>query len=217
MPVQCTCRHCGTAFTALIAQVNRGRALYCSKTCQGSARRKRIACVCAHCGAAFEIKESERQYGRGLHCSKKCQDDARGRLLATFWDWVDRSDPDGCWPWTRSRNQDGYGHLRLNPRASIRAHRLAYELTYGPIPDGLVVCHRCDNPPCCRPDHLVLGTQVDNMADMVAKNRRGRDPSLKMTTACPTCGQPFTYYRSWPRKFCSNVCKGKGVVGNLRA
>lgn len=173
-----------------------------------------VHCICAHCGAAFTIKPSERKRGRGLHCSKKCQDDARGRLLTTFWKWVDRSDPDGCWPWTRFRGTDGYGFLRIGQK-TIRTHRHAWTLTNGPIPSGAEVCHRCDNPPCCRPDHLFLGTHAENMADMVAKNRRGRDPSKRATTDCPTCSKTFTYYRSWPRKFCSNACKGKALVGNL--
>lgn len=169
MPVHRTCQRCGAAFTATPAYVKRGGARFCSRVCGDLARRRRIACTCAHCGAAFEIKVSEQQYGRGLHCSKKCQDDARGRLLSTFWNWVDRSSPDGCWPWTRS-TFGGYGNLRMG-KGKILAHRHAYQLTYGPIPSGMDVCHRCDNPPCCRPDHLFLGTHAENMADMVAKGR----------------------------------------------
>ncbi len=53
----------------------------------------------------------------------------------------------------------------------MRTHRIAYELTYGPIPPGLLVCHRCDNPPCCRPDHLFLGDKRANALDCVAKGR----------------------------------------------
>lgn len=173
MPVQCTCRHCAAAFSAVTAEVNRGRALFCSKLCRDASRRRRVACVCDLCGANFEIKESEAKYGRGLHCSKKCQDDARGRLLLTFWNWVDRSDPGGCWPWTRSTNGDGYGLLRVGDRIT-RTHQHAWRLTHGPIPAGMEVCHRCDNPPCCRPDHLFLGTHEENMADMRLKGRRRR-------------------------------------------
>lgn len=75
-----------------------------------------------------------------------------------------------CWEWTGGRYWDGYGHLRHMGR-SLKAHRVAWELFCGPIPAGLSVLHRCDNPPCVRPDHLWLGTQSDNIKDMVNKGR----------------------------------------------
>jgi hypothetical protein len=64
----------------------------------------------------------------------------------------------------------GYGTIRLS-RRDVGAHRVAWTLTNGPIPAGLVVCHRCDNPPCCNPEHMFIGTQRDNLADMFAKGR----------------------------------------------
>lgn len=84
--------------------------------------------------------------------------------------WAKVAKGDGCWEWTASRNSLGYGNIRVERKRFV-AHRVAWALTYGPIPDGLFVCHHCDNPPCCRPDHLFLGTHADNMADMVAKGR----------------------------------------------
>lgn len=69
-----------------------------------------------------------------------------------------------------NQNQKGYSRITVNGR-QVLAHRLAYEIAYGPIPAGLFVCHRCDNPPCCNPDHLFLGTVVDNNRDMWAKGR----------------------------------------------
>ena len=93
---------------------------------------------------------------------------------------VDKSGgPDACWPWTGSRDK-GYGQIHAGPqpgvarnsRKPLKTHRFAYELEFGPIPDGMSVLHRCDNPPCCNPKHLFIGTQADNMHDMDEKLRR---------------------------------------------
>lgn len=89
-----------------------------------------------------------------------------------FWDKVDRTP--GCWLWTASLRNKGYGAFtyRENGRAvQDRAHRYSWRLFHGPIPDGLCVLHRCDNPRCVNPAHLFLGTRGDNNADMVAKGR----------------------------------------------
>ena len=82
---------------------------------------------------------------------------------------IQRSE-DGCWLWLGSRNRRGYGYFYVNGGV-VRAHRAAWEFANGPIPDGLLVCHTCDNPPCVRPDHLWLGTYVDNARDRDAKGR----------------------------------------------
>ncbi len=88
-----------------------------------------------------------------------------------LWSRVDKTG--ACWTWTGRRNAGGYGVLRIRGRSSkiLFAHRLAWELTNGPIPDGLFVCHHCDNPPCCNPEHLFVGTPKDNCHDMMAKGR----------------------------------------------
>ena len=73
----------------------------------------------------------------------------------------------GCWLWTSGWDSDGYGLATGN----VKAHRLSYEIAYGPIPKGLSVCHKCDTPPCVNPDHLFLGTNKDNAQDRVMKGR----------------------------------------------
>jgi len=90
----------------------------------------------------------------------------------------------GCWIWQGSTNHKGYGTLRVGSRLdgtdrSVLAHRFAYEVFVGPIPEGKKVLHRCDHPPCINQDHLFTGTDADNSADKMAKGRhdcaRGED------------------------------------------
>lgn len=81
--------------------------------------------------------------------------------------------PDACHPWTAGRFGTGYGAAKLGGR-QIGSHRAAWVLAHGPIPKGLVVCHQCDNRPCCNVRHLFLGSQRDNMGDKVTKGRQAR-------------------------------------------
>jgi hypothetical protein len=93
----------------------------------------------------------------------------RPSLEERFWPLVQKQD-EGCWLWIGNRVHSGYGRLTYDSKTD-RAHRISWRLTYGEIPDGLLVCHRCDNPPCVRPEHLFLGTNKDNMQDMASKHR----------------------------------------------
>ena len=94
----------------------------------------------------------------------------RRPLYDRFWEKVRTGK--GCWEWQGGRAAFGHGLIHLgNGNKLVQAHRVAWELANGPIPDGLCVLHHCDNPPCVRPTHLFLGTLGDNARDMVAKGR----------------------------------------------
>lgn len=88
---------------------------------------------------------------------------------ARFWSRVSASTPFQCWPWTGRKNDRGYGRW-----GATMAHRVAYALVHGSIPDGAVVRHRCDNPECCNPDHLLIGTNAQNTADALERGRLAR-------------------------------------------
>lgn len=79
---------------------------------------------------------------------------------------------DGCWPWTGAISS-GYGSLKIDG-VTHRAHKVAWEQRNGPVPAGLLLRHRCDNPPCINPNHMQLGTDADNAADKVARQRSAR-------------------------------------------
>lgn len=140
---------------------------------QRMAKRKstKVPRICQYCGISFLIFRCFAAPGRIKCCSTVCSYKLRKRsLVDRFWEKVNKTET--CWLWTAS-TQGGYGQIGhdiyLRP---VRAHRVSWELHYGPIPAGLDVLHKCDNPPCVRPDHLFIGTALDNVQDMLRKERQ---------------------------------------------
>ena len=154
---------------------------------QHSARR--IECTCERCGAPFPILASRLRHQRGRFCSRSCRANAYverrwGALSERFWTNVDRSSgADACWPWIGATDGHGYGQISLDSHP-IKASRLAYLLAKGAIPDGALIRHTCDNPPCCNPSHLIPGTHADNSRDMRERGRQNlgvRNPRSLLT------------------------------------
>lgn len=107
----------------------------------------------------------------------------KGHVVASLIDRVmqkvERVTESGCWIFTGATNEKGYGVVGRGGRGSgnAKAHRVTYEHFKGEIPKGLFVCHRCDVPSCCNPDHLFVGTNKDNMADCFSKGRGSKPPT----------------------------------------
>jgi len=129
--------------------------------------------VCVWCKKLFQPKNK-----RGVFCSRSCAGKHRQQIHhkpieQRLWTRLKIAD-NGCWEWQGRKDKDGYGALdyRFNGRREQRAHRVAWIVVFGEIPDGQWALHKCDNRPCCNPMHLFLGDAASNNADMIQKGRQ---------------------------------------------
>lgn len=116
------------------------------------------------------------------------------RFITHFWSRIRRSGDDKCWLWSGAQNSRGYGTVGWrDPNTGVKtmysSHRLAYHFTHGAPPAGMCVMHICDNPPCCNPAHLTLGTVAENNRDRAAKGRNAKPGTGKLANR-DTTNQP---------------------------
>lgn len=147
---------------------------------------------CAKCGKAFHKRgrDSASQWAGRVYCSALCsnRDKEVAPLHLRFWDNVQVSAGNKCWAWTGSKDEHGYGKLSYGGRdykAEYKAHRMSYEMRFGPIASGMVICHTCDNPSCVNPNHLFEGTQADNTQDASRKGRLNPNSLLNLRPGAP--------------------------------
>lgn len=131
---------------------------------------------CACCGRIFYKRKSDSitQWRNRKFCSISCLNKSRDfiPIHLRFWKFVKRLSNESCWEWLGATDGHGYGAITNTATSSpIKAHRLSYEIHYGEIPEGKVICHHCDNPICVNPHHLFAGSPKDNMQDCSAKGR----------------------------------------------
>ncbi len=123
-----------------------------------------------------EIRRRKKKLGIGIKCSEKKKKSFTGR----FWSKVRKLPGDECWEWQGSRLPSGYGIFSLM-KIQIGAHRFCWWMLHGLPPEGLLICHKCDNPPCVNPSHLFLGTYLDNNRDRMLKGRTPAKINRKLT------------------------------------
>lgn len=142
-------------------------------------------CQCGCGGKTRLARQSSSKYGWVRGQPLRFINGHNKRIHATpadhLWSMVDKSGD--CWEWQGYRDKDGYGRVTIPAirETPIGAHQAAWIITNGPIPAGMKVCHACDNPPCCRPDHLFLGSTQVNVTDKMGKGRHGFGVTAKIT------------------------------------
>lgn len=136
--------------------------------------------VCERCGRTYARVpgRSDAHWAARKFCSQTCANQPRETFAERLWRRCEERD--GCLVWTGSRSPNGYGQIGMGKKL-LPTHRAAWIVTHGEIPHGMFVCHHCDVPLCCNPDHLFLGTPKDNSVDAVAKGRQAKGFGLPHT------------------------------------
>lgn len=141
--------------------------------------------ICKKCSSLFLAIAYEVRVGKALFCCIKCKQLNPPKTIPVetrYWSGVITGK--GCWGWKKSKDINGYGVINVKGKME-KLHRISWLLHFGPIPKGKNVCHHCDNPVCSNPSHLFLGTQKENVYDMIRKGRSsvGQDCTYAKLTA----------------------------------
>src|SRR6266404_3002515 len=135
--------------------------------------KRSIPRICGQCSKPFMARTGEVNRGKAKYCSRQCGFDGQRRPLAVrFTENTGQPDSRGCQIFGNQKIRHRYKQIYNNDGQPMSAHRAAWQLYCGQIPEGLLVLHRCDVMACVNPEHLFLGTQQDNMDDMIAKGRK---------------------------------------------
>ena len=149
--IEKNCLFCNKVITPLISRVKRGDGKFCSQHCYGKYSYKIKSKSC------FKTLSSQEYFFKQISIENHINN---------------------CWIWIGNCNKQGYGKL-TSKKKTWMSHRFSWMIYNGQIPPGLCILHKCDNPPCCNPDHLFIGTHKDNSKDMVIKKRNRDDRGSK--------------------------------------
>lgn len=180
MPIDSSCLYCGKPLHVKPSIIAKGYGQYCSHPCVSRSLLTKPDPIifCQFCLTQIHRRyingrlEDLTNFSKRKFCSRPCTDIMHPivSVESRIWPKINWGNADECWEWMGARDSKGYGKISYLGRPHT-VSRLLWTLIYGPIPSGFLVCHSCDNPPCCNPSDFFLGTPADNSRDMVRKGR----------------------------------------------
>lgn len=171
------CINCNKEFEVHQSELKKSKnaGSYCSRECISLG--KSFIQKCLICNKPYKVHLSNKKRSNPRFCSKKCYDSRTDPKEHFFKSISKRKHKYNCWIWKGRKDKDGYGILYI--KKNVKAHRYSWELKNGRIPEGFILCHKCDNTSCVNPDHLYIGTHLDNARDRINKENKNYYELLK--------------------------------------